>query len=391
MSMPISAKKTLAENVTHEGCSAKPVTLELSLSVYLDILRITAALLVFAYHAKAKRLNGEWLSSIGSFGHDAVIIFFVLSGFVIAYTADRAAAQNSNINLFLKSRLARLTSVAIPALIFTVIADAIGQHFKPELYVAPYYIDSSPILRFIYNLLFLNEVWFSSWRAFSNGPFWSLSYEFFYYLLFSAAFFLNGKRRIIACCSIVVIAGPKILLLIPTWLIGVFLYRISRNLSITPTTGLLLILSSICIYILYRMAELPEKLHKFTEVSLGSNFVQQLKFSQWFLNDYLVAILVAMHILGIAAVASKVRVGKNTGSCIRKVAGMTFTLYLFHYPLLLLHSSVFSNSTVVVLLTLTCTALISPLTDGRRQQWLTLINQIAPTNPKQFQQGIKLE
>ena len=391
MSTAASAEKAIAKCTINEDCSTSRENLEPSLSIYLDILRITAALLVFAYHAKAKRLNGEWLSPIGNFGHDAVIIFFVLSGFVIAYTADKAAAQNSNINSFIKSRLARLTSVAIPALVFTVMADTLGQHFNPELYVEPYYIDSSPILRFMSNLLFLNEVWFSSWRAFSNGPFWSLSYEFFYYLLFSAAFFLRGVKRVAMCCGAALIAGPKILLLMPTWLLGVLSYRASRNLNITPAIGLLLVLNSIFIYMLYRVAEFPADLFTFTQALFGADIVQQLKFSQWFLNDYFVAALVSTHLLGIATIAPMLLKGKKFGVSIRTLAGTTFTLYLFHYPLLLLYSSVFSNSILVVLLTLISVALISLITEGRKQQWLTLINQIASLKTKPFQRGIKLE
>ncbi|MBZ9611346.1 acyltransferase family protein [Rheinheimera sp. MA13] len=139
-------------------------------------MRLFAALMVFFYHASAERLNGQWLSGIGSFGHDAVIVFFVLSGFVIAYITNQ---RSSDISSFIKSRLARLYSVAIPALLFTVVADNVGIYLTPDIYLAPYYQDSYPLARFVHNLFFINELWFTSWRAFSNGPFWSLSYEFF--------------------------------------------------------------------------------------------------------------------------------------------------------------------------------------------------------------------
>lgn len=50
-----------------------------------------------------------------------------------------------------------------------------------------------------------------------------------------------------------------------------------------------------------------------------------------------------------------------------------------------------SREKLVVLLTLISTVLISPFTEGRKQQWSTLINQIASLKTKPFQQGIKLE
>jgi peptidoglycan/LPS O-acetylase OafA/YrhL len=56
------------------------------LSIYLDILRVLAALQVALYHL-------GWLEKVGigqqfwnRWGHEAVVIFFVLSGFVIRYS-----------------------------------------------------------------------------------------------------------------------------------------------------------------------------------------------------------------------------------------------------------------------------------------------------------------
>ena len=55
-------------------------------SVYLDLLRFLAAAVVFAGHAYPQRLTGgvPALWRFWSFGNDAVMVFFVLSGFVIA-------------------------------------------------------------------------------------------------------------------------------------------------------------------------------------------------------------------------------------------------------------------------------------------------------------------
>ncbi len=348
--------------------------LDLATSVYLDFLRLLSALLVFAYHAKAERLNGQWLSTVGNFGHDAVIVFFVLSGFVIAYTTSR---QPADIGGFMKSRLARLYSVALPALLFTVIADSIGQYLKPEIYVAPYYQDSYPIARFISNVFFLNELWFKSWRAFSNGPFWSLSYEFFYYLLYALAFYLTGIKRLVFVSLAALIAGPKILLLLPVWLLGVLLFRASRNFQLHIATGVLLVTGSIALYTLYRISGTPEYLYELTEEVLSTHFVRnKLEFSRWFLNDYLVAMLVAMNILGVVSISGRIRVHDKTGQYIRYFAGMTFALYLFHYPLLQLYASVFNNNAAVVVLTLTSVILLAPVTEGRKSYWLKLMDRI---------------
>ena len=56
-----------------------------STSIFLDALRLLAALIVFASHASYILFHASiWIP-----GHLAVMIFFVLSGYVIAYTTFR--------------------------------------------------------------------------------------------------------------------------------------------------------------------------------------------------------------------------------------------------------------------------------------------------------------
>jgi peptidoglycan/LPS O-acetylase OafA/YrhL len=59
-----------------------------------------------------------------------VDVFFVLSGFVIAFvTTERESDGRS----FAIARLARVYSVALPALVVTFVLDAIGRSIKPCL------------------------------------------------------------------------------------------------------------------------------------------------------------------------------------------------------------------------------------------------------------------
>jgi peptidoglycan/LPS O-acetylase OafA/YrhL len=57
------------------------------------------------------------------YSHFLVIIFFVISGYVIAASADRPDQTQSN---YTADRLTRLSSVVIPALALTYCFDAIG-------------------------------------------------------------------------------------------------------------------------------------------------------------------------------------------------------------------------------------------------------------------------
>jgi len=77
--------------------------------VFLDIVRFMAALMVLIFHVGFRSFSKYpmgWHTSVGRFarvGWVGVPIFFVLSGFVIAYSAQNATASE-----FLKSRILRL-------------------------------------------------------------------------------------------------------------------------------------------------------------------------------------------------------------------------------------------------------------------------------------------
>lgn len=91
-------------------------------SIYFDLLRGVAAILVMLGHFADTRFSGGKLYFLDYFLHDAVIIFFVLSGYIIAYIADQR--DNSSID-YIINRLSRLYSVILPALLLTFILDPI--------------------------------------------------------------------------------------------------------------------------------------------------------------------------------------------------------------------------------------------------------------------------
>jgi peptidoglycan/LPS O-acetylase OafA/YrhL len=100
-------------------------------SVYLDLIRFLAGLAVLLGHASYARFRGEWLQGIGFLKHDAVIVFFVLSGYVIAYVATH---KEDDIIDYSISRFARLYSVVLPALLLTVFLDNWGALLDPQRY-----------------------------------------------------------------------------------------------------------------------------------------------------------------------------------------------------------------------------------------------------------------
>ena len=99
-------------------------------SLYLDLIRPAAAFIVLLSHASFRALTGGQLRVMASTGVQAVDVFFVLSGFVIAHVC---AARESNVRSYIVSRAARIYSVAIPALILTAVVDFIGLHESADV------------------------------------------------------------------------------------------------------------------------------------------------------------------------------------------------------------------------------------------------------------------
>ena len=156
-------------------------------SIYLDLVRFSAACLVYLYHS-----NQRWLSEsilpASNFGHSSVIVFFVLSGFVIAYITD---TREKTFATYAARRISRVYSVALPAVFLTVALDAVGRQLHPVAYSYPF---DNFLLRGAASLMLLNEVWFVSITSFSNVPYWSICYEMWYYVAFGLVMFL--PRRI---------------------------------------------------------------------------------------------------------------------------------------------------------------------------------------------------
>src|SRR5438270_9524015 len=100
-------------------------------SLHLDLMRGAAALAVFVSHFGLHRISGGLFWQAQPYGHDAVILFFVLSGYVIAWVAER---REPDLRAYAVNRLSRLYSVVVPAILLTVIADAIGQRVGPAVY-----------------------------------------------------------------------------------------------------------------------------------------------------------------------------------------------------------------------------------------------------------------
>ena len=300
------------------------------MSVILDIIRLSCAILVVLGHSNFYWFFTGYTDGIGpQNGQDYVIVFFVLSGFVIAWSIDRK--KDYHINQYLFDRLTRLWSIVIPALILGFFLDRIGKNLHPETYRM---ILSENHLNFKYFIssLFLHESWFFSIRPGSNGPFWSLSYEFFYYLIFGAVALLPTiKTKIIGAITCILIAGPKVLLLMPCWVLGCASYYCCKKYTLRKTSSVLLLFLSgyyLMDLMVTRWSEWSPQLHE----GLGS---YPLFYSAKFLDDYILALAISCILISINPWFSiNNKPSSFFAKVVQKGAGCTFSLYAIHFPIM---------------------------------------------------------
>ncbi|MDB6087000.1 MAG: putative acyltransferase [Gammaproteobacteria bacterium] len=209
-----------AEKFTSTSVSFKN-TLSESSSLVLDVIRFTAALMVFAAHATNSHF-ALGFTDRKFLGDIAVPVFFVLSGFIIRYVTR---TRESAIKDYLIDRASRVYSVVLPALLFTVAAVGISYWIDRDLVLAlwPVVLDR-PLTRLGVNLIFAGQVWGHDNTPALNPPFWSLGYECVYYVLYGVIFYLRGWRRIFLCLLIALLIGPQVLFLYPVWWLGCLLY-----------------------------------------------------------------------------------------------------------------------------------------------------------------------
>jgi len=302
-------------------------------SLYLDIVRFAAAILVcFSHLAYSRYTNGElqWVRDL-NIGSDSVILFFVLSGFVISYTtlSKRRGPQS-----YAKARLSRLYSVIIPALLVTVILDRMGAVMNPARYDGWWHNGENMPMQLLRGLTFTSQNWFESLRIGTNGPYWSVVYEAWYYAAFGIVLFTRGLRRILLLLLIALVTGPRIILLAPCWWIGVAL---QRALSKGRFAGWCLALIPWALYIAFLTIDLPQILTAVTYYATGQVIHPNLLlgFSDEFLWNFVIAVLFCFHFLGVHTLAKNGDwISFKAEHIIRWAAGATFSLYLFHYPIL---------------------------------------------------------
>lgn len=211
----------------------QPLTLNQNQMCYLNILRFASCLIVFIGHYFQTFVNRllemktleqtnpflAWLFHLPSLG---VMIFFVLSGFLITYSTLHDVNRHGRFSIshYAAKRCYRIFPPLWFALGLTMLIFGLIKYFNlfgAESFVLPgdlYSIRAKASLPF--KEIAQNFLLIPGATGGFNGPLWSLSYEFFYYILF-ALFMLSAINKewhlsLVGFCFIGLVLGGFIFL-----------------------------------------------------------------------------------------------------------------------------------------------------------------------------------
>lgn len=322
-----------------------PRALTRSASAHLDLIRAVAAwavmwghirgnLFVDFQHLTRPSLLLKTLYFVTAFGHQAVMVFFVLSGFLISSSVIQSCNSGTwSWRDYAINRSSRLYVVLIPGLLLGLMWDKLGSTIfaSTGLYSHPLESFGSVIVQnqltagtFLGNLFFLQTILCATFG--SNGPLWSLANEFWYYVLFPAAFFAGFGWARRSMRSAILLTGLTICLAVFLgWekIIGFVIWLAGFGLVVAYSWSPLRSKGWLTPYVLVSFAVLA-----------GCLAAARTETSKVFGSDLAVGIAFALFLFGVL----HMDIGGRSDTY-RKIAGFladfSYSLYVLHFPLVL--------------------------------------------------------
>lgn len=325
--------------------NVEPRALTPAASAHLDLIRGLAAWAVMWDHLRGLFFVDFRLVSRSSsllkviylftgFGNEAVLVFFVLSGFLISSAIlGRRASGTWSWRDYVIDRASRLYVVLIPGLLFGLSWDRLGSSifFSTGIYSHPLENFGSAIVQarmgigtFLGNLVFLQTIIVPTFG--SNGPLWSLANEFWYYVLFPvvlAAAIAWKMRSILSAVAFTILAALAAVFVGWQILAGFIIWSAGTALVVAYSKWPLRSRGWLTLYALVSLLVLSACLAASRTgklVALGSNLAVGIGF--------------ALFLFGVL----QMKLG-TTGTSYPRVAhvlaGFSYSLYVLHFPFLL--------------------------------------------------------
>ena len=366
-----------------------------NVSRLLDNTRWVAALLVAAGHLR-NFLMADWSAVpqhslpaalfywMTGFGRMAVIVFFVLSGYLVGGRALAAVeAGKFSVQGYALNRFSRLYPPLLAAIVLTALLDTVGLQYANALgfydYPNSYQVigETQPVAdtltphTALLNLLFLQTIVAPTFG--SNSPLWSLANEFWYYVFCPLVALLARRRRWVVVTTVPVLIalgaalGLEIVALGATWIAGALAYRYARPRSgpvLFSAMGIFLVVAAAA-----RMARGVAGMTLIYDLALAAAFAA---------------------VLWVAGRPSADEASQARPPLAARLAGFSYSLYLIHVPVCFLfaaavlqhrtaaqrlqpHSSAFALYVAGLALAIAVAFLMSLITEARTddiRHWL---------------------
>ncbi len=351
-----------------------------ALSAYLDFLRFTAALAVLLGHLTEDGFALGWIP-LSHLSHEAVVVFFLMSGYII--TVSTQARASAGATEYVVARVSRIYSVALPAVVFSVLMSLAVEAWTPDLTgeIASWRPFSWADVTA--SLLFWSESWSSDAGLTLNGPYWSLCYEVWYYLLFGLFFFVQGRWRWPLLLGAAALAGPAIMVLLPIWALGAWLALNPERLPKPSAVAAWVVWLLVPLLIWWlRTSEIDHAVKNWLHDRVPGFW--RLEASQRLFTDYLIGLLLAGHLWAWAGLPERVQsLWQRSAAFWAALAGFSFTLYLFHRPMTTFAAKLAGNAANDVLLSLLAAAasllacwLLAFGTERQLPRWRRLVRRL---------------
>lgn len=345
-------------------------------SLYLEMLRVIATLIVFVSHSSMlldPLSKNVWLDH---FGRDGVIFFFVLSGYVISWCANE---RDHTATTYAVNRASRIYSVAVPALALALVVAfilyAIGSTPEMDYRLKKLWLYLPIWLSFTGNFWYLNET------PPINAPYWSLYYEVWYYVMFAAFFYLRNRWRWPVLALLAAMVGPSILQLGVLWLAGSLLYFHGHRISWSQGTARAVGVASAVGYVLTKALAFDDVLDSHIAPVWLFLFGSTEQAPDQRFGDYWIGLFVVANML--SAQRAQWQFGARAEKAIRALAAYSFSTYLYHIPLygllmvLLPDRRSIGQSVIALALCITGIVVLGRLTEHRKRGWRSVFQHVA--------------
>ena len=302
---------------------------------WLDLLRFVSALAVVLGHVRGlsfvqfgdlpesqKSIAVMIFFALTRLGHEAVIVFFVLSGFLVGGpNLEKVRMKSFQPASYTIDRFTRIMPPLFGALIFTAAVQTIAG--KPVNW-----------LHFVGNLFAFQEIWVPVFGE--NAPLWSLSYEMWFYVLIWAvgSYVLRRFFRAIPAALIIFIIVIFTYLdpvYFVCWLFGTFSYAYRPK---KKSLGFLFVSLMVLLYGIFAFQIRSES--KSISVEILTYLVPSAEFAK-----LLVAAGAALLIQQLVLMVPKAPAAIALDRLGAKLAVFSYTLYLIHFPAMQLAAFLF--------------------------------------------------